>query len=84
MRNSEIRTQNFLRRPTMVGGKFLGNSQFQQTPIFFEVYVLLPKATNLWFRYVSHAGVPARVQRFSWVFSMVIYITCHMITTEDS
>ena len=37
-RNSEIRTQNFLRRPTMVGGKFLGNSQFRQTPNFFEVY----------------------------------------------
>ena len=36
--NSEIRTQNFLRRPTMVGGKFLGNSQFRQTPNFFKVY----------------------------------------------
>ena len=36
-RNRETRTQNFLRRPTMVSGKFLGNSQFQQTSNFFEV-----------------------------------------------
>ena len=40
----------------------------------------MPKATNLWFRRVSHAGVLARVQRFSGV----IYITCHTITAEDS
>ena len=45
---------------------------------------LVPKATNLWFRRVSHARVLARVQRFSGVFSLVIYITCHMITAEDS
>ena len=38
----------------------------------------------LWFRRVSHAGVLAQVQRFSGVFSLVIYITCHMITAEDS
>ena len=44
---------------------------------------LLPKATNLWFRRVCHAGVLARVQRFSGVFRLVI-ITCHMITAEDS
>ena len=36
-RNSETKTQNFLRPPTMVGGKSLGNSQFQQTPNFLEV-----------------------------------------------
>ena len=36
-RNRETRAQNFLRRPIIVGGKFLGNSQFQQTPNFFKV-----------------------------------------------
>ena len=36
-RNRETRTQNFLHRPTMVGGKLLQNSQFQQTPNFFKV-----------------------------------------------
>ena len=36
-RNSEARTQNFVRHPTMVGGKLLGNCQFQQTPIFFKL-----------------------------------------------
>ena len=31
-----------------------------------------------------HAGILlARVQRFSGVFSLVIYITCYMITAED-
>ena len=29
-------TQNFIRRPTMVGGTFLGNSQFKQTPNFLK------------------------------------------------
>ena len=47
-------------------------------------YWLVPQATNLWFRRVSHAGVLARLQRFSGVFSLVTYITCHMITAEDS
>ena len=46
-------------------------------------YWLVLKATNLWFHRVSQAGVLARVQRFSGVFSLVIYIICHM-TTEDS
>ena len=45
---------------------------------------LEPKATNLCFPCVSQAGVLARVQSFSGVFSLVIYITCHMITAEDS
>ena len=45
---------------------------------------LVPKATNLWFRRVCQAGVLARVQRLSEVHSLVIYITCHMITVEDS
>ena len=44
---------------------------------------LEPKATNLCFPCVSQAGVLARVQSFSGVFSLVIYITCHMITAED-
>ena len=44
----------------------------------------MPKATNLWFRRVSQAGVLARVQTYSGVFSLVIYVTCHMITAEDS
>ena len=35
-RNRETRTQNFIRRPTMVGGTFLGNSQFKQTPNFLK------------------------------------------------
>ena len=35
-RNRETRTQNFLCRPTIVGGKFLGNSQLEQTPNFFK------------------------------------------------
>ena len=34
--NRETRTQNFLRRPTMVGGKFLGNCQSQQTRNFLK------------------------------------------------
>ena len=45
---------------------------------------LEPKANNLCFPCVSHAGVLARVQSFSEVFSLVIYITCHMIIAEDS
>ena len=36
-RNREARTQNFLRRPTMVTSKFLENSQFQQTLNFVKV-----------------------------------------------
>ena len=41
---------------------------------------LVPEATNLWFRRVIQAGILARVQRFSGVFSLVTYITCHMIS----
>ena len=44
----------------------------------------MPKVNNVWFRRVCHAEVLARIQRFSGVFSLVIYITCHMITAEDS
>ena len=44
---------------------------------------LVPKATNLWFCRVSHAGVLVWVQCFSGVFSLVIYITWHIITAED-
>ena len=45
---------------------------------------LVSKVANLWFRRVCHAGVLARVQHFSGIFSLVIYITCQMITVEDS
>ena len=41
---------------------------------------LVPEATNLWFRRVIQAGILARVQRFSGVFSLVTYVTCHMIS----
>ena len=47
-------------------------------------YWLVLKATNLWFHRVSQAGVLARVQGFSGVFSLVICIICHMTTAEDS
>ena len=51
----------------------------------FILYIwLVPKATNLWFCRVSHAGVLAQGQRFGGVFSFVIYITCHITTAEDS
>ena len=35
--NRETRTQDFFRHPTVVGGKLLGNPQFQQTLDFFKV-----------------------------------------------
>ena len=35
--NRETRTQDFFQHPTMVGGKLLGNSQFQQMLNFFKV-----------------------------------------------
>ena len=52
--------------------------------LFWYLYCwLVPKATNLWFRRICHAGVLDQVQRFSGVFSLAIYITCHMITVEE-
>ena len=51
-RNRETRTQNFLLHPTMVGGNFLGNSQFQQMPNFFEVQFSPP----WWLKLIDYGG----------------------------